>query len=447
MFKTVNTLKYKLLVVGCSALLSPSLALASLCEGMITHTKELKVPLVGKPPFRKYYREPTFGTKVMRITDSSPDQVNKPVYSTVQAWNSDESYMIIYRSGNRKQDHYLVDGHTYQVIKRLNIRPSDLEDIFWSREDPAKLFYFSKAAREHGHFYSMNVESGKRTLIKDFASICPRAVTVPGNNVQMQSMDDDLFGFRCRDNSTKKKKYTAFTYRISTNEVNKLPLGDGTDWKNWTAPNASASGKTVYLQGKVLTPDLKKVIHKLDMGKVSEHGNLGLNHKGEDVMYQIAFDPSPKGCNNDPDKGVAHLAEYNMETGKCRTIISEDRGYPYPTSATHVSAQAYKKPGWVVMSSVGYPKQMKFLDGKKPADTLFSEIYLANTDPDNMVVCRLAHHRSKGKLAENGDYKSYFGEPHVTIRPSGTRVLFGSDWYDSGAVDTYVIELPGYKRP
>ena len=77
---------------------------------------------------------------------------------------------------------------------------------------------------------------------------------------------------------------------------------------------------------------------------------------------------------------------------------------------------------------------------------MFSEIYLANTDPDNEVVCRLAHHRSFGKDAKRGGYRAYFGEPHATISPSGTRIIFGSDWYDSGSVNAYVIELPAYRR-
>ena len=72
-------------IVFASTLLAPSLALAGLCEGLISHKKEVAVPKVAKPPFRAYYREPAFGTKVMRITDSRKHGVFKPVYSTVQA--------------------------------------------------------------------------------------------------------------------------------------------------------------------------------------------------------------------------------------------------------------------------------------------------------------------------------------------------------------------------
>jgi len=133
-------------------------------------------------------------------------------------------------------------------------------------------------------------------------------------------------------------------------------------------------------------------MHTLDMKKFGEHGSLGRTSKGEDALYQVTFDPAPDGCNGDPDR-------------------------------------------------------VKFLDGEEKATTFFNEIYLVNTDPSNTEVCRVAHHRSTGKLAQSELYSAYFGEPHVTISPSGTRLLYGSDWYDSGSVDSYVVELPGYKRP
>ena len=97
------------------------------------------------------------------------------------------------------------------------------------------------------------------------------------------------------------------------------------------------------------------------------------------------------------------------------------------------------------MSSIGYGS-FDFFSNKRKAPALLSEIYLANTDPDNEVVCRLAHHRSFAKDAKRGGYKAYFGEPHATISPSGTRIVFGSDWYDSGSVNAFVIELPAYSK-
>ncbi|MFT8131004.1 hypothetical protein, partial [Salmonella enterica] len=88
----------------------------------------------------------------------------------------------------------------------------------------------------------------------------------------------------------------------------------------------------------------------------------------------------------------------------------------YPGTDTHISGHAFRAPGWVAVSSVGW-----------------GELLLANVDTG--TVCRVGHHRSP-----SGDY---WQEPHVNISPTGTRLLFGSDW-GSGAVDSYVVELPSY---
>lgn len=427
-------------------LVAPGFAAAGLCEGLVTHKDPVLVPKIAKPALLEPYKDPAFGTRIVRITDSGAGEVFKPLYSTVQAWNADESRMVLYRSG-RKPGHYLLDGHTYDVIRQLDVLPSDLEDIFWSHTDPDILYYSSNVRRYKGKLYTLNVESGKKELVKSFSSLCNGAVAHPGNDVQMQSLNDDLFGFRCLDSSSTDKHHFAITYRISTGETHQMRMGPETGWDPWTAPNPTPSGNSVYMQGKTLTPDLQEVIHTLDMRKYSEHGNLGQTWDGQDALFQITFDAAPKGCDGDPDRGVGHLTEYNLETGKCRTIIGEHDGYPYSTSSTHISARAYKKPGWVALSSVGYREQLKYLEGQEEATHFFSEIYLANTDPADTVVCRLAHHRSTGKLAQSGEYNGYLGEPHVTISPSGTRLLFGSDWYDSGSVDSYVIELPAYQGP
>ncbi len=416
----------------------------NLCEGLVTHNQPVVVPQMSKPPLLQFYLDPAFGSRTIRISNSQPGEINKPPYSTMQAWNADESLLLLYRQGNSGSGHYLLDGHTYRPRKKLNISPADLEEVFWSHSDPNTLFYVSRSKGNQGKFYRHNVARNKSKLIKNFSRFCPGKPT-SGNGVHMQSLDDDLFGFRCRGKS--KKQYKMFTYRISTDETNIADIGEGTQWRAWTAPIPAPSGKRIYFQGTTLDLSLNSITHKHDMAKHGEHSNTGLTHDGQDAIFQVVFDPSPGGCNGDRYKGVGHLTEFNLETGKCRPIINEADGYPYPTSGTHISAQAYHRPGWVAMSSIGYPKQFKYLTNNQPATPLFSEIYLVNTDPENEVLCRLAHHRTHGKKAKSGLYKGYFGEPHVTISPSGTRLIFGSDWYDSGAVDSYVIELPAYRPP
>ena len=424
-----------LLGAGTAAAAGPDL-----CEGLPTHTDRVEVRPVKKPPFMRRYRDPAFGATVMRISDAATGEVFKPAYSTVQAWNADESRMILYRSGPNP-GHVLLDGRSYEYIKDLDMFPSDLEEVFWSHSDPNVFYYVSKYKQDLGHFQRYDVRDDSKELVREFSELCGKGMPVAGGDAHMQSLDDDLFGFRCRNDAG---RWKAFTYRLSTDEVHAMDIGEGTDYDDWRAPSVGPSGRHVILEGRSLSADLSTVEATFDMARNHEHSNLGTTHDGQDALFQTVFDPSPDGCaKDDMWNGVGHLTVHVLATGECRPVVNEADGYPYTTSGTHVSAQAYRRPGWVVMSSIGYDQFEWFSNGRK-APALFSEIYLVNTDPENETVCRVAQHRSFAKHAKAGDYIAYFGEPHATSSPSGTRIVFGSDWYDSGSVDAYVIELPAY---
>ncbi len=415
----------------------------NLCEGLPIDTKRVAVKPVAKPPYLKAYKDPAFGTHVTRITDSKFGEVRKPAYSTMQVWNADESLMILFQRTASGGKHVLLDGQTYEPIRELKMIPSDLEEVHWSHSDPNEFFFVSKASGDYGLFKRYDIKKNKSSVIKDFSKQCgSRGLPTGGGDIQMQSLDDDLFGFRC---AVADKKGVMLSYRISTDETVVQAIGKDTEWDPWTAPSPAPSGKRFWYQGTVLGLDLETVEARLDMVKYHEHANVGRTHDGQDAIYTTVFNASPNGCNEDIWQGIGHLVEHNLETGECRPIINEAKGYPYTTSGTHVSAQAYQLPGWVAMSSIGYD-QFKWFSNDRKAPALFSEIYLANTDPENEVVCRLAQHRSFGKHAKQGGYPPYFGEPHATMSPSGTRIIFGSDWYDSGSVDSYVIELPSFVR-
>ncbi len=400
---------------------------------------------IAKPGYLKPYTDPSFGTRVIRISNSANNGVHKPLYNTVQAWNADESVLMLFRRGFDSGDYVLLDGHTYEPLGRLDINPADVEEVFWSRLDPNRLFYVSASPSTQSQFFSYDIATNKRSLIKNLAPMCHIGdVARGGGDVFMQSLDDDLFGFRCE---APDGNYRLMSYRISTDELNVVTAGSGNRWDEWTAPMPTPSGRAMWLQGDIVNPQMNAIQYKLDLAEPGEHSDMGLDHNGQDTLYQTVFDPSPNGCNGGTDRGVGHLGIHNLVTGACRPMLTESEGWPYTTSGTHVSAGAYKQPGWVALSSIGYREQLPFLTNQKPATPLFSEIYVVNTNPTKPQICRVAHHRSLGKFAQNGDYPAYFGEPHPSHSPSGTRVVFGSDWQDSGSVDAYVVELPSYRPP
>lgn len=416
----------------------------NLCEGLVTHSDRVELKRVAKPPFMKYYRDPAFGSRVIRITNGERGQVHKPAYSTVQAWSADESWLLLYQSGGEGQPkgHQLYDGFNYTFLKDLDIAPGDIEELFWSHTDDNVLYYVNHEKGKRGQFTSLNVLTNRETVIRDFTPMCKGSKLTSGGDVQMPSYDDDLFGFRCEPDN----RPIMFTYRVSTDTVSVQKTGSGTPWETGLAPNISPSGNSVFSQGKVLDDTLGRQLFELDLADFGEHSSMGRSATGEDVYYQTVFKPSPRECGGDLWQGVGHLTEHNLETGACRPVVTQSDGWPPTTSGTHISALAHKRPGWVAMSSIGYGNFRYFADDIRRPPALMSEIYLVNASETEPTLCRLAQHRSYGKDAENTLYKPYLGEPHATISPSGTRILFGSDWYNSGSVDSYIVELPQFER-
>jgi len=73
-----------------------------LCGNLVTHQNRVTVKPVARPPYFKAFKEPAFATRTMRISDSDKGQVNKPAGNPAQAWNSDESRLLLHRYGAQK---------------------------------------------------------------------------------------------------------------------------------------------------------------------------------------------------------------------------------------------------------------------------------------------------------------------------------------------------------
>ncbi len=65
------------------------------------------------------------------------------MYSTIQAWNADESLMILYDQSNGV--HQLLNGMDYAFVRNLDdLLPDDVEQIFWDFNDPDVFFYVDR---------------------------------------------------------------------------------------------------------------------------------------------------------------------------------------------------------------------------------------------------------------------------------------------------------------
>jgi hypothetical protein len=89
------------------------------------------------------FTDPAFGTTITRITDVSPlegdNAIIKPAYATIQAWNADESLLLLWHRG---KGHELYDGQTYAYIRTLPLEsPADIEQVVWDPWNPDVIYY------------------------------------------------------------------------------------------------------------------------------------------------------------------------------------------------------------------------------------------------------------------------------------------------------------------
>jgi hypothetical protein len=368
---------------------------------------------LDKPAVGGCYVDPSFGGRVCHIAAPSlggSKAVLKPMYSTMPAWNADETKLILWQ---REGGHQLYDGKTYAFIRKLSlVSPTDLEQVLMDPVD-SDLLYYPSNHNATPIFYRHRFSTNQNEPLHDFRKAptnCPvswGALLGLGRDPQYMSWDARRrVGLQCGN--------THFVYEISSDTVLKVTTLTG---KN--AAIVAPSGELMFRDGNVL--DLSfDVKRRLGMKNPFEHGCVGTD--GHDDTYAaVAFDDA------DNENGTVVL--HDLKSGAKRVVVGPATGYPYPPTGTHLSAVALHRPGWVVATATGgAPLGQKLLQ---------NEILLVSQKPGGPVY-RLAHHRSK---AGEGPW-GYWAEPHPVISPSGTRVVFASDWAGGASVDPYVVEIP-----
>ena len=408
----MNIMNVRLYVAVLALLVSFAGAAQDLSMGLLVNDLTLRPmqPLL-KPAYLDTVTDPSFGTTIRRITDAGIGGVIVPMYSTVQAWNADESLMILYNQSNGV--HQLFDGMEYTFIRDLSdIGPDDLEQIFWDFNDPT-IFYYPEGVTDDLIKYNVNTQVKQKLVSLDSIANCTSGVSM-GNDVQMMSWDSDVVGFRCGNAET-------YYYRISTGALVEFQTSN----VNYTAAMPAPSG-TLFYHGQSVY-NASGNLHVALNESSTEHSCLGKMTNGNDAHFAIAFAQGPQGgC-------IGDIIAHDLNSGVCFPLISQSQGYDYPQSGTHISALSHKNTegGWLAASMIGYDQ-----DGQELLD---QELVIAKADQGNIKICRIGHHRS------DEDQFDYWGEPHAVISPTGTRVLFASDWSgvaDGESVDCYVVELP-----
>jgi hypothetical protein len=102
-----------------------------------------------------------------------------------------------------------------------------------------------------------------------------------------------------------------------------------------------------------------------------------------------------------------HIGTYLMSTGEFTSLVT-----PWPDG--HISTRNILRPGWAYISTFS-------TSGTFPG---FGEVFAVSLDTP-VLVPRFAHTHH----AVNAGYES---EPHGCVSPDGARVLWASEWSNSG---------------
>jgi hypothetical protein len=343
------------------------------------------------------------------------------MYSTISAWNADESRLILYQVG---AGHQLYDGKTYQKIQSLNINPADLEQVYWDTSNP-DLFYYVDGQI----FTRYHVSTGAKDKVHDFSSLCGSNKPTNGGDPMFTSWDSHRLGLVC---GTK-----VFVYDQSTDTV----LGPTTT-SGSAVIQVAPSGTLGFAEagtGQIFSISPLQMVRSLTLQNPYNHASLGQLASGHDTWNGAVYDDG----NDDAKSNVGNLVTWDLTNGSGGAIIGPKTGYPYPPDG-HISAMAYRQPGWVFVSTIWVNKSFDGTGTSPTPGLLDLENLVANTNTG--TVCRIGRHRSWGKTNTTlTGVINYWAEPHTVPSPSGTRAVFASDWINGNSVDSYVVELPSYK--
>jgi len=417
-------------------------------------------PSIPRPAKGVQFEDPTFHTRITRITDSATETPNSTSGNLAQAGypkhdieNADGTKLII-QSLKSPCFHIWNANPPYNKIKDVPI-PSGYEcnqygdrDLRWDNLDPDILYFYAGAK-----LYQHNVVSDALTVVHDFTNDLPGEVILRISTEEEGSPSHDrrYWAFLTWSQGADHQSHIIVYDKQTDSIISKLDWGAGT----------SVDGQYVYSEGVwirdpngnpinynwvSMSPSGNYVVTGTPPGwlyprnfsttrlvAAPSHTATAIDDEGREVWFMVSHYFGPTGYTDygywakmvDLATGAEHwLAPFGL--------VGQD----------HVSGNSRDRQGWAVVSSF-WPDcgqaRTQWSDGSVMMYEL-TRRFPAMPDWENHArVWRLADtHMCR---------KSYGDDPFAKINKKGTKVWFGSGWgqsyTDPGAqYDVYQIDLP-----
>jgi hypothetical protein len=406
---------------------------ADLCpdplQSLVTDLKVYQTPDLAEPPPRIPFHDPVFGTCLVRVTDRTADLSPsdsssglKNEYARVQSFNADDSLLLV---RSIESAWYLYDAHTLLPLGKLPLG----EEPRWDAHDPDVIYYVDET-----RLMAYDIRSDEQSTIHDFAADFPgqhltavwtRYEGRPSHNSRywgLMAEDEDwipvafLVYDRQTDQVTVRDTHGLPGIEEDVDHVTMSPLGtyfiasfDRTCEPGHLGDDGHPCGLMVYDQD---------LAHGRGLLRIAGHYDTALDAYGrETIIYQ--------------DIDADYISMLDLETGTVTRLWEIDFGHS--AIGLHFSGLAFDRQGWALVSTY---------NGTHPTDATWmdDQVFAVELKARGRVA-RLAHTHS---LVDETQEHDYWAEPHASVNPDFTRIVFTSNWGRSGTeeVEMFLIELP-----
>ncbi|MCM5680337.1 InlB B-repeat-containing protein [Schlegelella sp. S2-27] len=362
----------------------------------------------SRPVKGRAFADPTYRTCIVRVTDhaaEAPSGFARNDYSRRQAFNADASKLLVYALDGHW---HLYDANSYAHVRQLNGPAADAEPQ-WHPTDPNLLYYLPTNGGMVVN--ELNVSTNTSRVVGNFAGRLPwsNVARLWTKSEGSPSADARYWAFMAETSSFAPLGIVVWD-RVTDTIVSTLNNSDRPDHLSM-----SASGNYVVVSwlNRVVAYDRNLRNPRTIQGS-SEHSDIALDGNGDDLYVSVDYQSN---------EGMVFMI--NLRTGT-RTDL-------FPTylagtaTAMHFSGKAFKKPGWVLVSTyANYGGALQWLHRK-----IFAVQLAANPK-----IYQLAHTH----VVDNG----YWTEPQASVSRDFTKILFTSNWEvnTGNDLDAYMIELP-----
>lgn len=398
------------------------------------------------PGFGEVY-DTQFNTRIRRLNEG---RIGNHVYSQLQAFSADNSYVLMMEGAN--------PNNVRMVVKRLQDMEIVLAEpdvgawqvVKWHPTEPTKLVHFNGYSQNNMRLQITDVVTGATDNVFSFPSAYRDVMS--NQTFDEISRDGEWFGGMGLTGGNDARIYSfnlenmEIGAELSINDLYAGPCSNSS-WNvdpDWVGVSPLGNYLVVQWAGAQLgrcngmeTFDIATGEY---LGRVTlehPHGDLQVLDDGVTEVF-VSVELSGPGPNKSYADGTpgGTAAELDSPAFSYRTLPGTPNGQSAPQHLyltdwilDHISCRG--PAGWCLVTAANNP-----LNGSW--DPLEEELFLMKLDGSGIV--RIGHHRSNPDLQPSND-EYYWAQPRASFSGDGRYVIFDTNWSTAPDTNAMIIDL------